>query len=273
VTELVFHTSTKHLIDAYVNKPAQSLLLSGPVGMGTQTTAQYLAEGLQARYDDIHLVTPDEKGTISIDQIRPLYALSRTIYDSPRVIIINDADAMSHAAQNALLKLLEEPTAQTHFILTSHQPQLLLDTIRSRMQSIELRPISLEASRKILASKNIATDTEKQMLFMAQGLPAELNRLGSDPEYFTAKATIATSARTLLQAKAYERLLAIKDIKTREQALETVTMLGRLLEFTVLRQKRTDLADKLDLIETVTGRLRTNGNVKVQLMYLVTKLP
>lgn len=267
------HPSTKHLVDTYLKNPTQSLLLSGPAGIGTQSLANYLAYALHARTDDIHLITPDEKLTIAIERIRELYALTRSIYNSPRVIIIDDAENMSLAAQNALLKLLEEPTNQTYFILTSHQPQLLLSTIRSRMQNIELRPISPEDSRAILKQQKITSDMEKQMLFIAQGLPAELHRLSNNSEYFAAKAAVVTKARTLLQAKQYERLLVIKDIKDREQAIETVYMLGKLLEFTVLRQKRIDLATSLDIIETVIGRLRANGNVKIQMLYLVTKLP
>lgn len=273
MTDLLLHPSSRHLIDAYLKKPAQSILLSGPLGIGTKTTAQYLAAGLRARHDDIHLILPDEKGTISIDRIRELYALTRTHYESARVIVIDDAESMSPAAQNALLKLLEEPTEQTYFILTSHRPQQLLATIRSRMQQIELRPINSQDSQKLLEQNKVMADAQKQMLFMAQGLPAELNRLSTDDNYFSKKVAFVTSARTLLQSRTYERLLAIKDIKDRDGALELVQTLGRLLEFTVLRQKRTDLAETLELIETVTDRLRANGNVKVQLVYLVTKLP
>lgn len=268
---LSLHTASKHLIQAYLHTPAHAVLLSGPVGIGTKSVAQTMAIKLNARHDDVHLVEPDEKGTIPIEQIRGLYTLTRTIYDSPRVIIIDDAQAMSHAAQNALLKLLEEPSAQTYFILTSHQPQLLLATIRSRVQQIELRPVSQQQSLALL--KNISADDQKRLLFIAQGLPAELARLSSDKEYFTAQAELVNTARTLLQADQYDRLVITKDYKDRVAAIQLVIMVGRLLEFSVLNQFRADLASALDLIEQVHGNLRANGNVRIQLDYLVTKLP
>src|SRR5687768_11779159 len=114
--ELFVHPSTARLLDAYIQKPTQSLLLTGPVGIGALTIANDLAQKLHARPDDIHVVSPDEKGTIAIERVRSIYQLTRSIYDSPRVVIIDDSDQMSAAAQNALLKLLEEPTQQTYFI-------------------------------------------------------------------------------------------------------------------------------------------------------------
>lgn len=268
---LALHTASRHLIQAYLRVPAHAILLSGPIGIGTGSTAQAIAAELKARHDDIHMIKPDEKGTIPIERIRGLYTLTRTIYDSPRVVIIDDAESMSHAAQNALLKLLEEPSGQTYFILTSHQPHLLLATIHSRAQQIELRPITLKQSQAIVNSA--PAEDQKRLLFIAQGLPAELTRLGQDHEYFASQAELVNAARQLLQADQYDRLIITKDYKDRSAAIQLVVMVGRLLEFSVLNQFRADLAGTLDLIEQVHGNLRANGNVRIQLDYLVVKLP
>ena len=273
MTNLSVHPSAQHLIDSYVRNPSQGVLLGGPIGIGTMTIARKLATDLGARPDDIHVVSPDEKQTISIDRIRDLYRLTRAVYDSPRVIIIDDADTMGAPAQNSLLKLLEEPTAQTYFILTSHQPQTLLMTIRSRAQHIDVRPIDGVASKQLLDAQNVSPTQQQKMLFIAQGLPAELTRLSTDADYFDARAEVVTLARRLLQSEPYDRLIAIKDIKDRSAALSLVTMIGRLLEFSILKQQRTDVATVLDSIEVVTERLRGNGNVKIQLTYLVSRLP
>lgn len=268
---LSLHTASKHLIQAYLRAPAHAVLLSGPKGIGTNTIALAMATELKARHDDVHTIGPDEKGTIPIEQIRGLYTLTRTVYDSPRVIIIDGAEMMSHAAQNALLKLLEEPSGQTYFILTSHQPQLLLATIRSRTQQIELRPISLEQSQSLV--KNASADDQKRLLFIAQGLPAELTRLSQDREYLGAQAELVNTARKLLQANQYDRLVITKDYKDRAEAIQLVIMVGRLLEFSVLNQLRADFASALEIVEQVHGNLSANGNVRIQLDYLVTKLP
>ena len=62
--------------------------------------------------------------------------------DGRKVVIIWMADRMNEECANKLLKLIEEPPINTHFILTSQQPERLLPTIRSRTQIIRLKPIS-----------------------------------------------------------------------------------------------------------------------------------
>lgn len=57
-----------------------------------------------------------------------------------KAYIIQNADAMNASAQNALLKILEEPPAYAHFILLASNPMALLPTIRSRLAAVTLRP-------------------------------------------------------------------------------------------------------------------------------------
>jgi len=59
-----------------------------------------------------------------------------------RVAIVDCADEMNPSAANALLKLLEEPPAGVTFLLVSHQPALLLPTIRSRCRALRLEPLA-----------------------------------------------------------------------------------------------------------------------------------
>ena len=60
---------------------------------------------------------------------------------------------MNLASANKLLKLLEEPPRQTVFIMACEQPELLLETIRSRTQRIDVRPISTEAIEQALINR------------------------------------------------------------------------------------------------------------------------
>lgn len=61
--------------------------------------------------------------------------------DGRKVVIIYMAERMNEECANKLLKLIEEPPANTHFILTSEQPERLLPTILSRTQNVRLKPI------------------------------------------------------------------------------------------------------------------------------------
>jgi len=75
---------------------------------------------------------------ISIEDIRKLQSYcSLSIADGgKRIIIIDTADDLNKSSSNALLKLLEEPPKNTIFLLISHQPNLLLPTLKSRCQKL-----------------------------------------------------------------------------------------------------------------------------------------
>ncbi len=85
-----------------------------------------------------------ETSAISVQQIRSV-VLPRTGYPPHQgralVIIIRDADEMTPSAANALLKTLEEPHADTHFILVTAKPDRLLPTIRSRTLPVRFGPL------------------------------------------------------------------------------------------------------------------------------------
>lgn len=94
---------------------------------------------LRQNFPNATIVNPNEKGKIDIAEIRQLIAGTHTKQTAQRFIIINHADTILEAAQNALLKLLEEPKNHYHFLLLTSQPSLLLPTILSRGQLFVLR--------------------------------------------------------------------------------------------------------------------------------------
>ena len=83
---------------------------------------------------------PPDKAEITVEQIR---ALRADAYVRPnegrrKVYVIDPADAMNPAAQNALLKVLEEGPAYAAFLLLAGEPGKLLDTVRSRCELLSL---------------------------------------------------------------------------------------------------------------------------------------
>lgn len=85
--------------------------------------------------------------SISIDQVRQMIRrlhMSLSL-GSWRVIIIDAVDDLETSGANALLKTLEEPPAQTLFLLVSHSPGKLLPTIRSRCRSLRFQPVGTDA--------------------------------------------------------------------------------------------------------------------------------
>ena len=104
------------------------------------------------------------KNHIVIDQVRELnnfYHETNVIENLPKFIIIDSADDLNLNSSNSLLKILEEPKANTYFFLISHQPSALLPTIKSRCLKINLSSHTFDNFKKILISQNVETKDDE----------------------------------------------------------------------------------------------------------------
>ncbi|RLJ71316.1 DNA polymerase-3 subunit delta' [Hydrogenivirga caldilitoris] len=99
---------------------------------------------------------PPLGGSIKIDQVRALreFAYMRPALSHRKVIIVDDAHTMTTEAGNAILKILEEPPADTLFILISNGKEQVLPTIVSRTYQIEFFPLEEEAFYELLGRED-----------------------------------------------------------------------------------------------------------------------
>lgn len=270
---LQLHPASQAQIDRLASNLPQSLLLSGPVGVGLATLARQIAGKNLAGfiYPKSQKGDADPEGTVSVEMIRDLYDSTRSKQKSARIIIIDNADRMSPSASGAFLKLLEEPTEHTHFILTSHRPQALLPTIRSRVQEVKIQPLDATHSEEYLTLLNISDKTKRmQLQFIASGLPAELTRLADDSEYFAKKAELMGDARTLLTAKTYEKLLIVQKYQSsRELALQLLDSALIIARRGVSAKPQQALIAQLESLLTARENIAANFNVRLQLTQLV----
>ena len=209
--DVVAHRGHRRLIDLLARSAAggslpPSLVFAGPPGLGKCETAIALAQALNcnALTDDCRLATGDcvadacgtcpvctriargvhpdvfvvdqgDKASIGVDQARDL--IDRTAYrpfeGKRRVIIIDGADALQVAAQNALLKTLEEPPPSSVFVLVTARPDALLGTVRSRC--IELR----FSEGAIYAVDTEASQVAERVLNLAVSSPDPRRRIES----------------------------------------------------------------------------------------------
>ena len=127
----------------------------------------------------LHLTRPLNEKTkafktaLTVDEIRRVgQFLSMTAHDGGyRVVIVDAADDMNVNAANALLKNLEEPPAQTVFVLIAHSLGRLLPTIRSRCQIVRFQPLEVDDLLRALAAAGKAPEAkdEKELIARAQG--------------------------------------------------------------------------------------------------------
>lgn len=122
--------------------------------------------------DLLLLEVPEGKTAIGIDQVREAtHFLQQTaLYGAAKLLLVRDADQMTLAAANSLLKTLEEPPGNALVLLSSAEAWRLPPTVRSRCQLLRLPRIDKEAALEWLASKvQITAAAAQHLLDMAQG--------------------------------------------------------------------------------------------------------
>lgn len=116
------------------NTVPRFMILSGSKGSGRTTLAKEIARRMRAYLIECEL---------SVDAVREAvnncYKCAGTT-----VYLFKDADRMSTAAKNAMLKITEEPPRQAHFIVTVQTSENMLETLRSRATNIQMAPYSAE---------------------------------------------------------------------------------------------------------------------------------
>lgn len=172
------------------------ILIHGPLGIGKATLAFDIARKVLGATgdEDAHRVAEQvasgshpnlfvlrrqarETGkgyytVIRVDEVRALRERMRRTRGRSgyRVAIIDAIDDCNPQAANALLKTLEEPPADTVFLLVSHRPGQLLPTIKSRCHALALRPLPDVTVGAVLAEQRPGEDIETAVL-LAEGRP------------------------------------------------------------------------------------------------------
>ena len=174
---------------------AHAWLLAGPIGSGKKTVAFAMAAALNCpverwvgcgqcssclrilrnRHPDIHYIVP-EGPLIPVDVIREqvIPEAARSPFEGYfKVFIIEEADRMNQPAQNSLLKTLEEPQADTVFVLTSDRPDEVLETLRSRSRVVRLDPVDEQTIVQVLEQEGAP---HEEALLAARAAEGNLRR-------------------------------------------------------------------------------------------------
>ncbi|HEY8577052.1 MAG TPA: AAA family ATPase [Devosia sp.] len=175
-----------------------AILLHGPQGIGKATFAFELAAAILASTGDepphrveeqiaamahpnlflLRRRPKDAKGFYTVIRVEDVRELRDSLHHTRgraghRVAIIDSIDDCNPSAANALLKTLEEPPAETIFLLVSHRPGQLLPTIKSRCHNLALRPVADEDVRAVVAEHDRALGQVEleQAVALAAGRP------------------------------------------------------------------------------------------------------
>lgn len=173
-------------------------------------------------------IKPDESSdVIKIDQIREViqFVHETSIHGAMRTIIICPAHAMTPSAANALLKILEEPTPHTVFVLISDQRLRLSQTITSRCQKVVFHKPERELGFMWLQAQ-CPKEEELELVFnLAEGSPLQAIEWMKE-------------GRMVLRQNLYEGLVALAHQKADPlmlaqewQTHDTLVILGLILSW------------------------------------------
>ena len=173
------------------DRMVHAYLLDGEAGTGSIDAAKYMAKKLICKKDNAPCMSCGDCKRIDSDThlnvlyIEPIgdmikkeqienliHEFSMSSLDGmPQIYIIKDADKMNVAAQNSLLKFLEEPNPNHFAFLTTSNYKKLLDTIVSRCQFIHFKPIP----KKYLMEKLIDYGVEVDISYIVSHLTSEVD--------------------------------------------------------------------------------------------------
>lgn len=204
-------------------------LFTGPAGSGRSVAARALASALQCTsegapgcgqcpgcrtvqagsHPDVRAIVP-EGLSISVSEMRGVVQLAarRPAFGRWQIVVIEDADRLTEQAFNALLKMIEEPPAQTVFLLCapSTHPDDVSVTIRSRCRLVSLRTPPAEAVAGVLMADGIDAETAHWAARASQGHVGRARRLARDGQARDRRAAVLaipaslTSLRACVQA-------------------------------------------------------------------------
>lgn len=225
-----------------------AVLISGVAGTGKRSLARLLAcallcthEGtrpcmqckgcrraLAGTHPDFLVPSCTEKDrTIKVDHLREvLRALAFHAMEGRRVVLLENAQRMTMQAQNALLKSLEEPDSETHFILTASGDAGLLPTVRSRCRIMRMPLWPAQRIEDALTSRGTQPEQAREIASLCGGSLGAALDMADNPSFFALHTLCERTFFSVRSAQEVPILSALlKDKK--DDADELLTLLSQ----------------------------------------------
>jgi DNA polymerase III delta' subunit len=252
------HLLAEEVVRGFILEPPHAVVLVGPAGVGKTTLATDLAAGLLCQergpdrpcgrcrgcrmvasenHPDLHRLSPEgpggqvrigdaidpEPGTVR-GLIRELALLP--IEGTARVAMVEHAERLTDAAQEALLKTLEEPPSGVTIVLCAEDDAQLLPTVRSRCARLRLGLVGNRDIEALLEERGLAdAPTAARLARLAGGRPGLAVAYAAAPEAADARAVVMRTLLDLLDSRPAARLRVVRELLS--DAVGAVAALGR----------------------------------------------
>jgi DNA polymerase-3 subunit delta' len=228
-------THLQQAIDS--GKVSHAYIFSGDKGTGKNHLAEAFAQTLQCTSDgerpcgvchschqaesgnhpDIIHVTHEKPASIGVEDVREQLVGDvqiRPYNGKYKIYIIPDAEKMTVQAQNAILKTIEEPPSYAVILLLTTNSETLLDTIRSRCVTLNLKPVPDELVKLYLMEVIQVPDYEADIcVAFAQGNVGKAVRLASSEDFAAIKDSAMYLIKNAGRMEVSELIEYVKDIQ------------------------------------------------------------
>lgn len=197
-TDVIGHDEVVDLLETELASPTQAYLFVGPESVGKEAVALRFAAGLLGGVDDararrlalarthpdLRVLEPEGATSLGVDQAREVVArASLAPVEAERsVFLFPDAGAMTDQAANALLKTLEEPSAQVVFLLVAGSEDDFPPTVASRCRTMHMGRVPQRELVSALMDRGLSEDEAQGVALVSGGRPGLALALMSQPE-------------------------------------------------------------------------------------------
>ena len=271
---LLLHASTSLQLSAALPIGAGSVIFHGAGGLGKYTMALELGrtrncakiaakdcdchschEWRAGNFPDLIVIAPTDKASIGVEAIRILtqrLSLAPYYEHGSRIVIIDQAEALTAAAQNALLKLIEEPPSRTNIILVSTSIEYFLPTVRSRCRNVFFPPLLIAQVKHYLIEQGIESSTATDLAMLSGGAIGTALSLHLDPALFEQRSKLSMRIEKMVSTSLFERFIIAKELAEQKDAT------GIIFELLHYEIKTNAKSEQLLSLERLRSQLNSN---------------
>lgn len=281
-------------VEAFIksDRLPHAIALEGNEGTGRHTLARYIAAAAVCEgenrpcnrcrachlfsvgsHPDVKIITPEKK-QLSVDEVRALRqdAFLKPALCDRKVYIIERCESMQAPAQNALLKILEEPPQGVIFILITLSAEKLLTTVRSRCITLSLcEPKAEEALEYLKETTSYSGEEIRSALSRSKNNIFVAKRFLSGEEKNSYAAVAADIISMILGGKEYDMLKKLRSFEKDRAAVgcifdelcERLSVLLREGCYTHIKEglSREQIVKLYDVTVALKGNLESNANL------------